>query len=126
MEESSHWNVLSLEAFRFYNCPDCDMKFTMRTAFVEHAIMTHHVSRKFIPNILENNVTITNVTSNDSPQQNTVMKQPNKSVKRKVDLFHQIRNKKPTFSSMKGTQKNLKRVSIYLTIGSISASFLRR
>ena len=74
---------------------------------VEHAIMTHHVSRKFIPNILENNVTITNVTSNDSPQQNTVMKQPNQSVKRKVDLLHQIRNKKPNFSSMKGTQKNL-------------------
>ena len=33
--DTNQWNVMSLEAFRYYNCPDCEEMFTLKNTFVE-------------------------------------------------------------------------------------------
>ena len=70
--DTNQWNVMSLEAFRFYNCPDCDEKFTLKNTFVEHALMTHKVSQKYIPAILQNKMSIASVTAVTEPPRATV------------------------------------------------------
>ena len=32
------WNVTSLEAFHFYNCPECDDKYATKEQFVGHTV----------------------------------------------------------------------------------------
>ena len=55
------WNVLSLEAFHFYCCPECESKHGTKDQFVEHATSTHPKAREAIMTILDSNVTISNV-----------------------------------------------------------------
>ena len=74
--DTNQWNVMSLEAFRFYNCPDCDEKFTLKNTFVEHALMTHKVSQKYIPAILQNKMSIASVTTVTEPPRATVTNKP--------------------------------------------------
>ena len=50
--ETNPWNVLSLEAFRFYNCPECDDKYPTREQFVGHAMISHQNARDTLPAIL--------------------------------------------------------------------------
>ena len=50
--ETNPWNVLSLEAFRFYNCPECDDKYPTREQFVGHAMISHQKARDTLPAIL--------------------------------------------------------------------------
>ena len=35
------WNVESLEDFRFYNCPECDHKESIKSDFLKHALNNH-------------------------------------------------------------------------------------
>jgi len=74
--DTNQWNVMSLEAFRYYNCPDCDEKFTLKNTFVEHALMTHKVSQKYIPEILQNKMSIASVTAVTEPPRATVTNKP--------------------------------------------------
>ena len=74
--DTNQWNVMSLEAFRYYNCPDCDEKFTLKNTFVEHALMTHKVSQKYIPAILQNKMSIASVTTVTEPPRATVTNKP--------------------------------------------------
>ena len=55
------WNVLSLEAFHFYCCPECESKHETKDQFVEHATSTHPKARETIMSILDSNVTISSV-----------------------------------------------------------------
>ena len=57
------WNVLSLEAFHFYNCPECDDKYATREQFVGHAMIVHEKAQATLPTILKNNLVISNVHS---------------------------------------------------------------
>ena len=50
--ETNQWNVLSLEAFHFYNCPECDEKYSTREQFVGHAMISHQKARDTLPAIL--------------------------------------------------------------------------
>ena len=52
------WNVLSLEAFHFYCCPECESKHGTKDQFVEHAMSMHPKARETIMSILDSNVTI--------------------------------------------------------------------
>ena len=82
--DSSQWNVMSLEAFRFYNCPDCDEKFTLKNTFVEHALMTHQVSQNYIPSILQNMMSIASVTA--VTEDSRMTKSVTETLKHKLDL----------------------------------------
>ena len=35
------WSVESVEDFRFYNCPECDHKESLKSAFLRHALKCH-------------------------------------------------------------------------------------
>ena len=59
--EFNPWNVLSLEAFHFYCCPECESKYGTKGLFVEHATSTHPKARETIMTILDSNVTISSV-----------------------------------------------------------------
>ena len=59
--ESNPWNVLSLEAFHFYCCPECEDKYPTKEQFVEHATSTHPKARETIMTILDSNVAISSV-----------------------------------------------------------------
>ena len=88
--DSSQWNVVSLEAFRFYNCPDCDEKFTLKNTFVEHALMTHQVSQNYIPSILQNMMSIAIFLANLSMLSKSIMTSnvsTSKSIKIKTRMF---------------------------------------
>ena len=61
--EYNPWNVLSIEAFHFYNCPECDDKYSTRELFVEHALVVHEKAQATLPTILKNNLAISNVHS---------------------------------------------------------------
>ena len=66
MEEAYNpWNVTSLEAFHFYNCPECEDKYSTKEQFVCHAMMVHEKARDTLPGILQvqNNIVISNVQS---------------------------------------------------------------
>ena len=56
--EYNPWNVLSLEAFHFYNCPECEDKYSTKEQFTNHAIDVHPKARIIIPTMLDNNVNI--------------------------------------------------------------------
>jgi len=58
--ETNPWNVLSLEAFRFYNCPECDDKYPTREQFVGHAMISHQNARDTLPAIL-NDVSVQSI-----------------------------------------------------------------
>ena len=47
--ENNPWNVLSLEAYHFYFCPECETKHETKDQFVGHAIVKHPRAREFIP-----------------------------------------------------------------------------
>ena len=51
--EFNPWNVLSLEAYHFYFCPECESKHETKDRFVGHAIVEHPRAREFIPRIVD-------------------------------------------------------------------------
>lgn len=53
MEEVEYnpWNVLSLEDFQFYNCPECEDKYSVKGQFIEHAIITHQKAHETLPKL---------------------------------------------------------------------------
>ena len=59
--EFNPWNVLSLEAFHFYNCPECEDKYSTKEQFTLHAIDVHPKARHMIPTILDKSVVISDV-----------------------------------------------------------------
>ena len=63
--EPNPWNVISLEAFHFYNCPECEDKYVTKEQFVCHATIVHAKAREALPGILqvENGIVISNVQS---------------------------------------------------------------
>ena len=61
--EVNPWNVTSLEAFHFYNCPECDDKYATREQFVGHAMIVHEKAQATLPTILKSNLVISNVHS---------------------------------------------------------------
>ena len=66
MEEAYNpWNVTSLEAFHFYNCPECEEKYAIKEHFIGHAMVSHQKARDTLPGILQvqNNIVISNVQS---------------------------------------------------------------
>ena len=42
------WSVTSVEDFRFYNCPECDHKESIKSEFLKHAMNNHPRSGDFI------------------------------------------------------------------------------
>ena len=66
------WNVLSLEAFHFYCCPECESKHGTKDQFVEHATSTHPKAREAIMTILDSNVTIFSVQPISVLEQNLI------------------------------------------------------
>ena len=62
MEEAFNpWNVQSLEIFHVYCCPECDSKHLTKSDFIGHAMFQHPRARQFIPGIIENTTTISNL-----------------------------------------------------------------
>ena len=61
--EYNPWDVLSIEAFHFYNCPECDKKYSTSEQFVGHAMIVHEKAQATLPTILKNNLVISNVHS---------------------------------------------------------------
>ena len=63
--EYNPWNVLSLEAFLHYNCPECEDKYSTKEQFLCHALITHEKARDTLPGILQvqNNIVISDVQS---------------------------------------------------------------
>ena len=62
MEEAFNpWNVQSLEVFHVYCCPECDSKHLTKSDFIGHAMFQHPRARQFIPSIIENTTTISNL-----------------------------------------------------------------
>ena len=47
------WNVSSLEEFRYYNCPECDSKYSSKEQFVGHAMVAHDNAHNILPTILK-------------------------------------------------------------------------
>ena len=61
--EYNPWDVSSIEAFHFYNCPECDNKYSTSEQFVGHAMIVHEKAQGTLPTILKNNLVISNVHS---------------------------------------------------------------
>ena len=57
------WHVLTLEAFHFYNCPECEDKYSTKEQFVGHAMIAHKKSRIPLLGILDEKLTIANIES---------------------------------------------------------------
>ena len=53
--EYNPWDVLSIEAFHFYNCPECEDKYSSKKYFIDHALVSHPKSRKILPTIYQTN-----------------------------------------------------------------------
>ena len=53
--EYNPWDVLSIEAFHFYNCPECEDKYSSKKYFIDHALVSHPKSRKILPTIYHTN-----------------------------------------------------------------------
>ena len=47
------WNVSSLEEFLYYNCPECENKYSTKEQFVGHAMVAHENARDILPTILK-------------------------------------------------------------------------
>ena len=50
--EFNPWNVSSIEQFLFYNCPECESKYSNREQFVGHAMVAHENARDILMTIL--------------------------------------------------------------------------
>ena len=46
------WNVSCLEEFLYYNCPECEGKFSNREQFAGHAVVAHKKARDILMKIL--------------------------------------------------------------------------
>ena len=46
--EFNPWNVSSLEEFLFYNCPECESKYSVKEQFVGHAMVAHKNARDIL------------------------------------------------------------------------------
>ena len=47
------WNVSSLEEFLYYNCPECESKYSNKEQFVGHAMVAHDNAHNILPTILK-------------------------------------------------------------------------
>ena len=54
--EINPWNVSSLEEFLYYNCPECEKKYSTKEQFVGHAVVAHKNARDTLMTILNANV----------------------------------------------------------------------
>ena len=52
-DEVNPCNILSLEEFLCYNCPECDYKYYNIEQFVGHAMVAHKNARDILPTILK-------------------------------------------------------------------------
>ena len=50
--ENNPWNVSTLEKFRYFNCPQCENKYSTKEQFVGHAIVAHKKACDYLPKIL--------------------------------------------------------------------------
>ena len=68
--EYNPWNVLSLEEFHFYNCPECESKYAIKEQFIGHAIFRHPKACETLPGIIheQKSVAISNVQSLVQPE----------------------------------------------------------
>ena len=51
--EFNPWNVSSLQEFLYYNCPECESKYSNREQFVGHAVVAHENARNILMTILK-------------------------------------------------------------------------
>jgi len=58
--EFNPWNVSSLEEFLFYNCPECESKYSVKEQFVGHAMVAHQNARDVLTTILNKKVGASN------------------------------------------------------------------
>ena len=54
--EFNPWKVLSLEAFNYYCCPECEDRYKSKEQFVFHAIEEHPKAREVMPGIIDGNI----------------------------------------------------------------------
>ena len=68
--EYNPWNVLSLEEFHFYNCPECESKYAIKEQFIGHAIFRHPKACETLPGIIheQKSVAVSNVKSLVEPE----------------------------------------------------------
>ena len=50
METSNPWNVVDLDIYLRYNCPQCEAKCETKDLFVNHAIETHPEAKEYLQN----------------------------------------------------------------------------
>ena len=59
--EPNPWNVISIEAFHFYNCPECEDKYVTKEQFVGHAMISHQKARVPLLAILDEKIQISTI-----------------------------------------------------------------
>ena len=55
-ETFNPWNVLSLNAFRYHCCPECDYRIVIKSNFIQHAVNNHPRSQETIGSLEGNNI----------------------------------------------------------------------
>ena len=58
--EFNPWKVLSLEAFHYYCCPECEDRYKTKDQFIDHAFGEHPKALDTIPGIVDTKVPIPN------------------------------------------------------------------
>ena len=113
--EFNPWNVLSLEAYHFYFCPECETKHETKDQFVGHAIVKHPRAREFIPSIVdidtvptepvddELEADIESIVSNDNLQSDSEYHNEEVEFDREIDLEN---NDKAEVGPLMGTEVN--------------------
>ena len=113
--ENNPWNVLSLEAYHFYFCPECETKHETKDQFVGHAIVKHPRAREFIPSIVdidtvptepvddELEADIESIVSNDNLQSDSEYHNEEVEFDREIDLEN---NDKAEVGPLMGTEVN--------------------
>ena len=64
-EEENPWNVVNLEQFLYYCCPECNEKDRTKDSFLEHAVTHHSKIKEFLQNFQSKNEPI-NIEENKS------------------------------------------------------------
>ena len=73
--EPNPWNVISIEAFHFYNCPECEDKYVTKEQFVGHAMISHQKARVPLLAILDEKIQISTIESVPDIKQETSTEQ---------------------------------------------------
>ena len=84
--EPNPWNVISIEAFHFYNCPECEDKYVTKEQFVGHAMISHKKARGPLLAILDEKMKISTIESvQDIKQEDSNEQDPIYTEKIKVE-----------------------------------------